>query len=71
MGNCVHYICMECQDLHKKFNIQNCENSSGKCVHYLYRMFGFAKKFNIQKCVYSMENYVQYICTTCLDRQRS
>ena len=52
-GNCVHYICMECLDLHKIFNIQNYNNSTGNCIQYLYRMSGLAKKLNVQNCVNS------------------
>ena len=28
----------------ENLNIQNCENSTGNCVHYMYGMSGFAKK---------------------------
>ena len=40
----------------KKLNIQNYENLTGNCVHYMYGMSGLGEKINIQKYVYSMEN---------------
>ena len=51
----------------EKLNIQNCENSTGNCVYYMYRMFGLTEKINSQNCVYSMENCVHYICMECID----
>ena len=42
-------------------NIQNCVNSTGICVHYMYGLFGFAKKLNIQSRVNSMGNCVYYM----------
>ena len=54
-----------------KLNIQNCENSTGICVNYLYRMSGFAEKLNIQNFINSAGNCGHYICTEHLDLRRS
>ena len=32
----------------EKFIVENCINSTGICVHYMYKMSGFAEKLNIQ-----------------------
>ena len=55
----------------EKLNIQNCENWTGNCVHYVHGMSGLAKKLNIAYYKYSMGNCVQYICTKCLDLQKN
>ena len=38
-----------------KLNIQNCKNSAGNRVHYMYGMLGIAEKLNMQNCVNSTE----------------
>ena len=53
-----------------KLNIQNSKNSTGNCVHYMHGMSGIVEKLNIH-CVNSTENYVNYICTKCLDLQKN
>ena len=45
----------------EKLNTQNCVNSTGYCVHFLYGMSRFTKKLNIQNCVNATENCVQYM----------
>jgi len=54
-----------------KLNIQNCVNSMGKFVHYLYGTSGFAEKLNIQNFVNSTRNCVHYVRTERLDLQRN
>ena len=53
-----------------KLNIQNSKNSTGNCVHYMHGMSEIVEKLNIH-CVNSTENYVNYICTKCLDLQKN
>ena len=55
----------------EKLNVQNCGNSAGNSLHYMYGMSGFAEKLNVQNCVNSTENCVHYICTKCLDLQKN
>ena len=56
----------------EKLNIQSCENSTKKlCTLYMYGMFELAKKLDVQCCENSTGNCVHYICTECLDLQRS
>ena len=55
----------------EKLNIQNCENWTGSCVHYMHGMSGLAEKLNIPHCIYSMGNGVHYIHTECLDLQKN
>ena len=49
----------------EKLNIQNYENWTGNCVHYMHEMSGLAEQWNIPNCIYSMGNYVHYICMEC------
>ena len=51
----------------EKLNVQNCGNSTGNSVQYMYGMSGFAEKLNIKNCINSIENCVHYFCTKCLD----
>ena len=63
-------MCTDCQDLQKnvkyleffgfveKFNIQNCVNCTGNCVHFVYRLYRFAKNLKFQNCVNSTGNCV-------------
>ena len=34
----------------EKLNVQNCINSTGNCVRYMYEMSGFAEELNVQNC---------------------
>ena len=54
-------------ELDKKSNAQNCVNSKGNCVHYMYRMSGCVEKLNIQNSKYSTGNCVRYISMHCMD----
>ena len=45
----------------EKLNIQNCLNSTGNCVHYMYGWSGFAEKLNIQNSVNLTGNCVHYM----------
>ena len=50
----------------KKMNIQNCVNSTGICVHYVYGLSGFIEKLNVQNCI--IQRVIVYIiCMKCLD----
>ena len=40
----------------EKLNIQNCENSTGNCLHYKYGSSGFVEKLIIQNCENSTGN---------------
>ena len=51
----------------EKLNVQNCGNSVGNSVHYMYRMFGFVEKLNIPNTKNSTGNCVHYLSTACLD----
>ena len=55
----------------EKLNIQNCENWTGNCVHYMHGISGLVEKLNIPQCIYSMGNGVHYIRTECLDLQKN
>ena len=55
----------------EKLNVQNCINSIGNCVRYMYEMSGFAEELNVQNCINSTGNCVQYICKKCLDLQKN
>ena len=55
----------------EKLNIQNCENWTGNCVHYMHEMSGLAEKLNIPYSTYSMGNCVHYMCTECLGLQKN
>ena len=55
----------------EKLNIQNCENWTGNCVHYMHGISELAEKLNIPYCIYSLGNCVHYICTECLDLQKN
>ena len=55
----------------EKLNVQNCINSTGNCVRYMYEMSGFAEELNVQNCINSTGNCVQYICKKCLDLQKN
>ena len=53
----------------KKLKIPNCIKTTGNCVYYMYRWFGFAEKLNIQNSV--IQRIIVYIiCTKCLDLQK-
>ena len=47
--------------LAKKLKIQNCVNSTGNCVHYMYRFSRFSEKLNIQICVKLCILYVRIV----------
>ena len=55
--------------LAEKLKIQNCINSTGNCVHYMYGWSGFAEKLNIQNSANSTGNCV-YKCMDGLDLQK-
>ena len=54
----------------EKLNVQNCINSTGNCVRYMYEMSGFAEKLNIPNSENSTKNCVHYKCTKCLDLKK-
>ena len=45
----------------EKLNIQNCENSSGYCVHYICTKCLDFQEINIQSCGNSAENCEHYV----------
>ena len=51
----------------EKLNVQNCGNSMGNYVRYMYEMSKFAKKLNIPNSENSTGNCVHYLTTGCLD----
>ena len=55
----------------EKSNIQNNVNSKGNCVHYMYRMSGFAENLIVQYRENASGNCVRYICMECLDLQKN
>ena len=55
----------------EKLNVQNCGNSTGNSVRYMYGMSGFAEKLSITNSKNSMGDFVHYLCTTCLDLQKN
>ena len=54
----------------KKLNIQNFLNSTGNCVHYMYRSSRFAQIFKFQNSVNSTGNCV-HKCTDGMDFQKN
>ena len=54
----------------EKLNIQNCVNSMGNCVHYMYGWSRFEEKLNIQNSINSTGNCVNK-CTDGLDLQKN
>ena len=54
----------------EKLNIQNCVNSMGNCVHYMYGWSWFEEKLYIQNSSNSMGNCV-HKCTDGLDLQKN
>ena len=60
----------ELSDFLEKLNIQNCVNSMGNCVHYMYGWSGLAKKLNIQNSVNSTGNCL-HKCVDGLDLQKN
>ena len=53
----------------EKLNIQNCLNSTGNCVHYMYGMSGLVENLNTQNCINSIV-YLVHKCKECLDLQK-
>ena len=57
----MYIVCTNCLDLQKKLNIQNCVNSTGNCVHYMYGLSGYVEKLNTQNCINSTRNCLHYM----------
>ena len=55
----------------EKLNVQNCGNSAGNSLHFMYGMSGFVEKLNILDTENSTGNCVHYLCTACLDLQKN
>ena len=55
----------------KNLKIQNCENWTGNCVHYMHGLSGLAEKLNIPNYIYSMGNCVHYKYTKYLNLQKN
>ena len=55
----------------EKLIVQNCENSMGNCVDFLYAIYGFAKKLNIPNSENSTESCVRYLRMEPLDLQKN
>ena len=53
----------------EKSNIQNCLNSTGNCVHYMYGTSGLVENLNPQNCTNSIV-YLVHKCKECLDLQK-
>ena len=51
----------------EKLTIQNCRNSTGNSVSFMYRTFVFVEKLNIPNFENSTGNCVHYLCSACLD----
>ena len=51
----------------EKLNVQNCGNSAGNSLHFMYGMSGFVEKLNILDTENSTGNCVHYLCMACLD----
>ena len=51
----------------ERLNIQNCLNSTGNCIHYMYEFFEFTENLNsvdmlnVSNCVNLSGNYVDYM----------
>ena len=55
----------------EKLNVQNCGNSVGNSLHYMYGMSGFVERLNILDTENSTGNCVHYLCMACLDLQKN
>ena len=55
----------------EKLTLQNCRNSMGNYVRYMYGMSRFAEKLNIPNFKNSTGNCVHYLRTGCLDLQKN
>ena len=63
----VHIKHTSCLDLQKKLNIQNCINSKGNCVHWMFKFSAFAENYNLtnmlneKNCINSTRNCVHWM----------